>query len=174
MGFMNDLNDMFNKGAAAAGDVFNKGASAASRLADTANLRFRQSELDRQWKDTCAQLGESLINAVKERPELLEGREDIIASLDAIANDRSAIAAELERIAAEAEASRQGAAPRICPECGANVTPEANFCMACGHAMPIDVKPEPEPAPTPETEEEASQEAAPEQDATAEATPKPE
>ena len=31
MGFMDDLNDMFNKSAAAAGDMLNKGASAAGR-----------------------------------------------------------------------------------------------------------------------------------------------
>ncbi len=32
MGFMDDLNDMFNKSAAAAGDMLNKGASAAGRM----------------------------------------------------------------------------------------------------------------------------------------------
>ena len=31
MGFMDDLNDMLNKSAAAAGDMLNKGASAAGR-----------------------------------------------------------------------------------------------------------------------------------------------
>ena len=34
MGFMDDLNDMFNKSAAAAGDMLNKGASAAGRMAE--------------------------------------------------------------------------------------------------------------------------------------------
>ena len=54
MGFMDDLNDMFNKSAAAAGDMLNKGASAAGRMADRANLRFKQGEIDRRWKDACA------------------------------------------------------------------------------------------------------------------------
>ena len=52
MGFMDDLNDMFNKSAAVAGDMLNKGASAAGRMADSANLRFKQGEIDRRWKDT--------------------------------------------------------------------------------------------------------------------------
>lgn len=149
MGFMNDLNDMFNKGAVAAGDVFNKGASAASRIADTANLRFKQGELDRRWKDACAELGESLIETVKGTPKLLENRDAIIAALDSIAEERAHVAAELDRIAAEAQASRQSAAPRTCPECGGTVSTGANFCMHCGHAMPIDVEPEPEPEPQP-------------------------
>ena len=54
MGFMDDLNDMFNKSAAVAGDMLNKGASAAGRMADSANLRFKQGEIDRRWKDACA------------------------------------------------------------------------------------------------------------------------
>ena len=75
MGFMDDLNDMFNKSAAAAGDMLNKGASAAGRMADSANLRFKQGEIDRRWKDACAALGESVIEAVKADPALLSGRE---------------------------------------------------------------------------------------------------
>lgn len=44
MGFMDDLNDMFNKSAAAAGDMLNKGASAAGRMADSANLRLSRAK----------------------------------------------------------------------------------------------------------------------------------
>lgn len=77
MGFMDDLNDMFNKSAAAAGDMLNKGASAAGRMADSANLRFKQGEIDRRWKDACAALGESVIEAVKADPALLLGREQM-------------------------------------------------------------------------------------------------
>ena len=79
MGFMDDLNDMFNKSAAAAGDMLNKGASAAGRMADSANLRFKQGEIDRRWKDACAALGESVIEAVKADPALLSGREQMMA-----------------------------------------------------------------------------------------------
>lgn len=106
MGFMDDLNDMFNKSAAAAGDMLNKGASAAGRMADSANLRFKQGEIDRRWKDACAALGESVIEAVKADPALLSGREQMMADLDAIAKERADVADELQRIAAEAEAAR--------------------------------------------------------------------
>ena len=87
MGFMDDLNDMFNKSAAAAGDMLNKGASAAGRMADSANLRFKQGEIDRRWKDACAALGDSVIEAVKADPALLSGREQMMAELDAIAKE---------------------------------------------------------------------------------------
>ncbi len=107
MGFMDDLNDMFNKSAAAAGDMLNKGASAAGRMADSANLRFKQGEIDRRWKDACAALGESVIEAVKADPALLSGREQMMADLDAIAKERADVADELQRIAAEAEAARR-------------------------------------------------------------------
>lgn len=95
MGFMDDLNDMFNKSAAAAGDMLNKGASAAGRMADSANLRFKQGEIDRRWKDACAALGESVIEAVKADPALLSGREQMMADLDAIAKERADVADEL-------------------------------------------------------------------------------
>ena len=108
MGFMDDLNDMFNKSAAAAGDMLNKGASAAGRMADSANLRFKQGEIDRRWKDACAALGESVIEAVKADPALLSGREQMMADLDAIAKERADVADELQRIAAEATLARNG------------------------------------------------------------------
>ena len=118
MGFMDDLNDMFNKSAAAAGDMLNKGASAAGRMADSANLRFKQGEIDRRWKDACAALGESVIEAVKADPALLSGREQMMADLDAIAKERADVADELQRIAAEAEAARRAGRVKTCPECG--------------------------------------------------------
>ena len=141
MGFMNDLNDMFNKSAAAAGDMLNKGASAAGRMADSANLRFKQGEIDRRWKDACAVLGESVIEAVKADPALLSGREKMMADLDAIAKERADVADELQRIAAE-----------TCPECGGEVGIDAKFCMHCGYPMPIDVQPEPAAAVSTEAE----------------------
>ena len=107
MGFMDDLNDMFNKSAAVAGDMLNKGASAAGRMADSANLRFKQGEIDRRWKDACAALGESVIEAVKADPALLSGREKMMADLDAIAKERADVADELQRIATAAEKSAQ-------------------------------------------------------------------
>lgn len=103
MGFMDDLNDMFNKSAAAAGDMLNKGASAAGRMADSANLRFKQGEIDRRWKDACAALGESVIEAVKADPALLSGREQMMADLDAIAKERADVA---RRTAAHRSGSR--------------------------------------------------------------------
>lgn len=143
MGFMDDLNDMFNKSAAAAGDMLNKGASAAGRMADSANLRFKQGEIDRRWKDACAALGESVIEAVKADPALLSGREQMMADLDAIAKERADVADELQRIAAEAEAARRAGRAKTCPECGGEVGIDAKFCMHCGYPMPIDVQPEP-------------------------------
>lgn len=152
MGFMDDLNDMFNKSAAAAGDMLNKGASAAGRMADSANLRFKQGEIDRRWKDACAALGESMIEAVKADASLLAGREQLIADLDAIAQERANIADELQRIAAEAEAARNTAKPKTCPECGGTVATDAKFCMHCGYPLPIDVQPEPAATGAPKTE----------------------
>lgn len=143
MGFMDDLNDMFNKSAAVAGDMLNKGASAAGRMADSANLRFKQGEIDRRWKDACAVLGESVIEAVKADPALLSGREKMMADLDAIAKERADVADELQRIAAETEAARHAGRVKTCPECGGEVGIDAKFCMHCGYPMPIDVQPEP-------------------------------
>ena len=142
MGFMDDLNDMFNKSAAVAGDMLNKGASAAGRMADSANLRFKQGEIDRRWKDACAALGESVIEAVKVDPALLSGREKMMADLDTIAKERADVADELQRIAAEAEATRRAGRVKTCPECGGEVGIDAKFCMHCGYPMPIDVQPE--------------------------------
>lgn len=153
MGFMDDLNDMFNKSAAAAGDMLNKGASAAGRMADSANLRFKQGEIDRRWKDACAVLGESVIEAVKADPALLSGREKIMADLDAIAKERADVADELQRIAAETEAARRAGRVKTCPECGSEVGIDAKFCMHCGYPLPIDVRPE--PAATVSTEAES-------------------
>ena len=131
MGFMDDLNDMFNKSAAAAGDMLNKGASAAGRMADSANLRFKQGEIDRRWKDACAALGESVIEAVKADPALLSGREQMMADLDAIAKERADVADELQRIAAEAEAARRAGRVKTCPECGAKLASmRSSACIA--------------------------------------------
>ncbi len=152
MGFMDDLNDMFNKSAAAAGDMLNKGASAAGRMADSANLRFKQGEIDRRWKDACAALGESVIEAVKADPALLSGREKMMADLDAIAKERADVAEELQRIAAETEAARRAGRVKTCPECGGEVGIDAKFCMHCGYPMPIDVQPEPAAAVSTEAE----------------------
>lgn len=143
MGFMDDLIDMFNKSAAVAGDMLNKGASAAGRMADSANLRFKQGEIDRRWKDACAALGESVIEAVKADPALLSGREKMMADLDAIAKERADVADELQRIAAETEAARRAGRVKTCPECGGEVGIDAKFCMHCGYPMPIDIEPEP-------------------------------
>ena len=69
---MDDLNDMFKQELRLqlAIMLLNKGASAAGRMADSANLRFKQGEIDRRWKDACAALGESVIEAVKADPAL--------------------------------------------------------------------------------------------------------
>ena len=144
MGFMDDLNDMFNKSAAAAGDMLNKGASAAGRMADSANLRFKQGEIDRRWKDACAVLGESVIEAVKADPALLSGREKIMADLDAIAKERADVADELQRIAAETEAARRAGRVKTCPECGSEVGIDV-VCIC--YPLPIDVQPEVRRAP---------------------------
>ena len=152
MSFMDDLNDMFNKSAAVAGDMLNKGASAAGRMADSANLRFKQGEIDRRWKDACAALGESVIEAVKADPALLSGREKMMADLDAIAKERADVADELQRIAAETEAARRAGRVKTCPECGGEVGIDAKFCMHCGYPMPIDVQPEPAAAVSTEAE----------------------
>ena len=174
MSFMDDLNDMFNKSAAAAGDMLNKGASAAGRMADSANLRFKQGEIDRRWKDACAVLGESVIEAVKADPALLSSREKMMADLDVIAKERADVAEELQRIAAETEAARRAGRVKTCPECGGEVGIDAKFCMHCGYPMPIDVQPEPAAPVSAEAEsgnEPAAEKAAQSEDEVTEGAP---
>ena len=100
-------------------------------MADSANLRFKQGEIDRRWKDACAALGESVIEAVKADPALLSGREQMMADLDAIAKERADVADELQRIAAEAEAARRAGRVKTCPECGAkSASMRSSACIA--------------------------------------------
>ena len=122
MGFLGNMGDKVS-------DVFNKGATAAGRAADNANLKLRQSDADQRWRAAVTKLGESLVEEVRATPALRVGREEILAELAAIDEERAEIAAELDRIAAEKAAEK---AAKWCSSCGAALVKGAKFCVNCG------------------------------------------
>ena len=126
MGFLGNVGDKVS-------DVFNKGATAAGRAADNANLKLRQSDADQRWRAAVTKLGESLVEEVRATPALRVGREEILAELAAIDEERAEIAAELDRIAAEKAAEK---AAKWCSSCGAALVKGAKFCVNCGAPVP--------------------------------------
>lgn len=124
MGFLDNVTSAVNRGTAAAG-----------RASRSTQLKMQQSDLLKQRRDLCGQLGASLYDTARNMPELYQGREalfDAIASIDA---QRSAIDAEIQQLEAEAAASQIAYANYRCPRCGANVVGTDLFCGGCG--LPI-------------------------------------
>lgn len=121
MGFLDDLSE-----------VFGKGSVAMSRVADTASMKFKLTDVDRKRREAAARLGEGVYAMVKADPALAAQFKDVIDEMDALAAQRAELQAELDRLEREAAEAKAASAVVVCPTCGAALAPNARFCQACG------------------------------------------
>lgn len=162
MGILDNLNEMANKGAAAASGVLNMGTAAATRAADAASLRVKQNDAERRWKEAASQLGDSLYETAINDVSLASGREEILDAMKAIAGERAQIAADIARIEAETAAARaewqasHGPSDYRCSACGEKIPPESSFCLHCGAAVKGDQPLSGEPIPVEGVESDAA------------------
>ena len=124
MGFLDDITEAVNRGAAA-----------AQRTSRTAQIKFQINELMRQRRDLSAQLGASLYDAAKDMPELREGREQLFEGIAEIDAKKVELEQEIERIEAEAQEKEASTATYQCKNCGTTVSAADHFCAGCGASV---------------------------------------
>lgn len=110
----------------------NRGTAAAGRTSRTARLKIQAGEIAKQRRELVAQLGASLYEEVRDRPEFREGREELLDGIAAIDSQREQIEAEIAELEAEAEAAQIAARIYTCPRCGMRVSETHSFCSGCG------------------------------------------
>ena len=139
MGFLDDM-----WGAA------QQGAATIERKSRETQLKMKLSDLGKQRKDLAAQLGASLYEEVRLKPEFVEGREELFQAIEGIDGQREEIEQELEKIEAEAAAAEASQVTYQCIKCGSTVRATDMFCAGCGTPVAETVaaqqQPEPEPA----------------------------
>ena len=120
-------------------DVALRGKDAAERKGRETQLKLQLNDLVKQRKDLAAQLGASLYDEVKDKPEFLVGREGLFDAMKSVDDQRAGIEAELTKIeeeaAAAAAAARAAQVPLNCPQCGAALNENDRFCTLCGTAV---------------------------------------
>lgn len=124
MGFLDNVTSAVNRGTASVG-----------RASRSTQLKMQLSDLMKQRKDMCAQLGASLYDDTKDNADLRKGREPLF---DAIANvdlQRASIEAEIESLETLAVQQNVAFSNYKCPRCGSTVAGSDMFCGGCG--MPI-------------------------------------
>ncbi|MGI6216105.1 MAG: zinc ribbon domain-containing protein [Coriobacteriales bacterium] len=107
-----------------------KGIGYVSRGGRKAQLKLEINDLIRRREEVASQLGASLYPVLRNYPELISGREQMlnaIASIDAQINGMQAEIAQIE--------SMQNSNQRICPHCGAVVGTTDVFCFNCGNRL---------------------------------------
>ena len=121
MGFKDDFSSMVNRGTAAAG-----------RKARQVSLSSKANELRRQRQTLVAQLGASIYEEVRTTPSLREGREELIAQIEAVDAQRREVEEEQRRIQMESEDAQTRAMTYRCAVCGAPIRATDQFCSTCG------------------------------------------
>lgn len=121
MGFLEDLSNTVNRGAASAG-----------RASKTFQLRQQMGDLMKQRQGLAAQLGASLYEATRDVAEFREGREQLYDGIAAIDVHRAQVQAELDRIEQEAIQAQMASTTYRCPRCGSTVAATDLFCAGCG------------------------------------------
>lgn len=108
------------------------GAEAVSRSMGTARMRKQLDELAASRRDLAAQLGEALLDVVRNDPDLYKQYHEMVDVMDKIEVQRAAIISEIA--AAEAQASWERTATTIleCPKCGRRVFSSQAYCTGCG------------------------------------------
>lgn len=121
MGFLDDVASAISGGAATVG-----------RSMDAARLRKQLDELAESRRDLAAQLGEALLETVKNDPDLYKQHHETIDVMERLDAQRAAILGEI--VAAETVAAREREANTIfdCPKCGRRVFGSQSFCTGCG------------------------------------------
>lgn len=121
MGFLDNVSDSINRGAAAAG-----------RTGKSAKLKMQMNELLRERQKLTGQLGASLYNDVKDDARLRVGREPLFEQIALVDKQRDAIQAEIGQLETAATASAAATQTYTCPKCGIAVPAGDMFCSGCG------------------------------------------
>ena len=97
-------------------NTFNRGAAAADRTTRSLKLKGQLSDIAKRRQELATQLGASLYEVTKENAELRAGREPLYDGIAQCDMER----AEVERMLAaiEAEANAAAAAPLLCVASG--------------------------------------------------------
>lgn len=119
-----DLNDLLDRGGALADSAKRTAADLAQRGKRQLDLTAAQSRLAKAQRQLGA-LVYSLVRSGEHNDTLVQKYVDAIAKVEA---EIDALRADGAAPAAPAA----GAAPHLCPQCGAEVEPDAIFCNNCG------------------------------------------
>lgn len=144
MSIFGDINNFMSKGANATIDLFTRGGDEAGRFATYTNLRVKQGDAERKYKEAVLKLGMELVDTVKAQPELIAGKEELLEAVNKADAERARVKEEIEKVTKESEAARKEFFnPRpTCPSCGATSPRGAYFCMNCGGILPVTAKAE--------------------------------
>lgn len=120
MGFMDNISSKLNQG-----------KESVVRSSRSVQVKYQLNDLLKQREDYMAQLGASIYDEVKGRPEFRRGREQLFNSIAELDVQR----AELEAEAAQLEQDAVDAQTFSCPNCGATIKPTDLFCRSCGASV---------------------------------------
>jgi hypothetical protein len=127
MGFLDDVSASLNRG-----------ANAGARGAKMIKLKAQIGEVARQRAEFAAQLGAVVYTATKDDPEARAGRETFYAGIEDCDQRTAQLEAEYASLDAEGAAA-DGQAKSLCPQCGAPISPNDRFCVACGAQLRGDL-----------------------------------
>ena len=114
------------------GQVLSGGAATVGRTMNTARLQRQLDELAESRRDLAAQLGENMLQHVKDDPDLYKVNKEIIDVMDRIENQRQAILSEIAAAEMRAAQAVEAATIYECPKCGRSVPGTHSFCSGCG------------------------------------------
>ena len=116
-------------------DAVGRGTSAMQKGSRKTQLRLQLNDLARRRRDAVAELGASIYGTVANTPELLAGREELVANIANIDAQKQSIQDEIAQIEAEQADFRRASQKMRCPNCGAEISVASKFCIGCGMSM---------------------------------------
>lgn len=108
------------------------GAASVGRSMSTARLRNQLSELAQSRHDLAAQLGENLLDTVRNDPDLYKRFHETVEVMDRLEAQRAAIISEIAAIEAQSSWEPGAATLYECPKCGRRVFGNQQYCTGCG------------------------------------------
>ena len=122
--------DLGNTVAAGASNVMDNTKRNFNNFSENLSLKNKIENAKKEIYNTYASIGEKYF--MENRSNIPEGYEELFARIE-----------ENERLIAQAEEELRALnAEKICPQCGASVKKEFNFCTVCGSKLEKPVEPE--------------------------------